>query len=166
MLRAWGRDCKFDCQMRTASLPGSVRLYKVEVFAPPPSGSSSPYEPASEWCSSYECRREFSVPFPPFFAYFSLRIVAETELCGAVWRIAIWTINVLVFASFAFARDGSCSRWTHMRIRSGGARGVLQPLVSQAIGPPDDQAFVKIFHDSSVDSARVLLTFSQLQDAD
>lgn len=67
----------------------------------------------------------------------------------------------------ACARDGPVSRWgIDGRIRGRGARCVLILLPVRMSRRVDDEASVKLFHDSSFDLTHVLFSFSRTHEVD
>lgn len=116
--------------MRTARRAEFAGLHNVEMFAVPLCGLGLLHASVPECSSGYECRCEVNVPSLPVLAYLSYYIVAKTNPCEVIWRIAVSKIIVFVLASFlACARLGIFSLWaTDARNCSRGARDVLFPL--------------------------------------
>lgn len=86
----------------------------------------------------------------------------------AIERIAFRKSSFFVLAAlFAYAQDGSCSRWaTDGKIRIRGGRGLLFPLLSLILRPVGEEAFMKLFDDSSTNLAFSLLTSGRSQKID
>lgn len=109
-LGRWRHDSKFKRQLHKALRFALSGWQNADLFAAPPSGCGSAYASVPGWWPDYERRRRLNAPFPAVIAYFSYHIVAETDLCVAIWRIAVCQFSILALASFlACARDDSCS---------------------------------------------------------
>lgn len=101
-----------------------------------------------------------------WLACFSQHIVAERGLSKVVYQKETWNILCFVFASLPMcARDGPCVLWIfNAGICSRGACSVMFPLPSCVLRLVDNQFFMKMLQDLSVDMAQALFAFGRSQE--
>lgn len=152
--------------MRTARRSVFASWHNVGMFAASPSGCGPFCASVPVSSSGYECWCELIVPLPRLLTYVSYQIVSEPDLREAIYRIAVCELTVLVLAFFlACARNDPCSRWfIDERTRGGRACGVIFPLPSSVGRLVDEEAFMKVFDDSSFDLTHALLPFRRTQE--
>lgn len=104
----------------------------------------------------------------PVLWYISSHIDVGTDLFQTIRRIEVSELRVLIFAALlACARDERSSRrCIDARICCSGDRDVLSSLPSRVARLRDDEAFMKLFEDSSFDLTHSLPDLRRTQEDD